>query len=63
MVDYTEMRATSVSRILNGIRANYDVNIKLILMNHAKITNSCNAAKELRVSDANIRMWRQNIRS
>jgi hypothetical protein len=59
MVNNMEMRARSVSHILNGIRTSYNVNLKLMLMNHTEITNNCTAAIEFRVSDANIRMWRQ----
>jgi hypothetical protein len=64
MVDHIEKRATSVSRIPNGIRGSYDVNLKLMLMNHAKITNICNAAIKFQVPEETIRTtWRLNIRS
>jgi hypothetical protein len=63
VVDHIENRATSVSHIPNGIRGSYNVNLKLMLINHAKITNSCNAANKFQVSEENIRMWRLNIRS
>ena len=62
MVDHMEKRATSVSRITNGIRGSCNVNLKLMLMNHAKITNRCNAANKFQVSRETIRMWRLNIR-
>lgn len=62
MIDHVEKRATSVSRIPNGIRGSYNVNLKLMLMNHAKITNSCNAANKFQVSRETIRMWRLNLR-
>lgn len=57
-----EKRATSVSHIPNGIRESYNVNLKLMLTNHAKITSSCNAANKFQVSRETIRMWRLNIR-
>jgi hypothetical protein len=57
-----EKRATNVSRIPNGIRGSYNVNRKLMLMNHAKITNSCNATNKFQVSRETIRIWRLNIR-
>lgn len=61
-LDHMEKRATSVSHIPNGIRGCYNVNLKLMLMNHAKITDSCSAANKFQVSRETIRMWRLNIR-
>jgi hypothetical protein len=54
-----EKKATSVSHIPNGIRESYDVNLKQMLMNHAKITSSCNAANKFQVSEKTISMKRQ----
>jgi hypothetical protein len=61
MADHTEKRAASVICTPSGIRESYNVNLKLMLMNHAKITNSCNAANKFQVSRETIRMWRLNI--
>jgi len=57
-----EKRATSVSRIPNGIRGSYNVKLKLMLMKYSKITNSCSAANKFQVSRETISMWRLNIR-
>jgi hypothetical protein len=56
MVDHMEKRATSVSCIPSGIRGSYNVNLKLMLMNHSKITNSCNVAIKFQVSRETIRI-------
>jgi hypothetical protein len=55
-----EKKATSVSRIPNGIREIYGVNLKQMLMNHVKITNSCNAANKFQVSEKTISMRQQH---
>jgi hypothetical protein len=62
MVDHMEKRATSVFHTPNGIRGSYNVNLKLMPMNHAKINNSCNAANKFQVSRETIRIWRLSIR-
>jgi hypothetical protein len=52
MVEHIEKRATSVSHIPNGITESYDVNLKVMLINHVIITNISNAANKFQVSAA-----------
>jgi hypothetical protein len=58
MADHLEERATSTNCIPNGMRQNY-ASFTVLLINDNEKMNSCNAARTFRVSEVNVRRWRQ----
>jgi hypothetical protein len=48
------LQDTSMTRIPNGIRQNYDTRFKLMVINYIEKTNNYNAAWKFSVVEANV---------
>lgn len=52
-----EVRGSSTGKFSTGSRRYYDANFKIMVINHAKISNNCAAARKYGISEANVRRW------
>jgi hypothetical protein len=59
--DFVEKRGSS-SQNLSGSRRRYDANFKVMVINHAEVTNNCAVGRKFDVTEANVRRWRQMMR-
>jgi hypothetical protein len=55
--DFVEKHGSS-SQISSGLRR-YDANFKMMVVNHAEVTNNCVAGWKFDVTEAKVRRWRQ----
>jgi hypothetical protein len=49
-------RSTSF-QISSGSRRRYDANFKMMVINHAEVTNNCAAGRKFYVTEADVRRW------
>lgn len=57
--DHVETRGTSKGRFYTNVRASYDKNFKIMVINYAVKTNNCAAAVKYGISEVNVRRWKK----
>jgi hypothetical protein len=57
--DFVEKRGSTSSQISSGSRRRHDANLKMMVINHAEVTNNCAAGRKFDVTEANDRRWWQ----
>jgi hypothetical protein len=57
--DFVEKRGSTSSQISSGLRRRYNADFKMMVIDHAEVTNNCAAGWKFDVTEANICRWQK----